>query len=52
MPSKKDMSKISQKNWVKFIPSPRKLQRENWSRWRGRHAFHLTNEEYPTGDYL
>ena len=25
---------------------------KNWSRWRGRHAFHLTNEEYPTGDYL
>ena len=24
----------------------------NWSRWRGRHAFHFTNEEYPTGDYL
>ena len=24
----------------------------NWSRWRGRHAFHFTNEEYPSGDYL
>ena len=24
----------------------------NWSRWRGRHAFHFTNEEYPTGEYL
>ena len=24
----------------------------NWSHWRGRHAFHLTPEEYPTGDYL
>ena len=30
----------------------KKITTRNWSRWRGRHAFHLTNEEYPTGDYL
>ena len=24
----------------------------NWSKWRGRHAFHLEPEEYPIGDYF